>query len=415
MHIAVLGAGIAGVTTAWQLLKDGHKVTIVDRESEAANFTSFGNAGLIAPGHAYAWASPRAPAMMWRSLWRGDQAIRFKPRLDPRQWSWMRKFLAECTAERATINTQVKARLCIYSQRMLHEVAAETGITYDRVTGGLLYFYRSPTTFKAAVAKCQILRDCGIPIEALDTPAAIAKDPGLSAAREQIAGALYVPGDEGGDCRIFTQKLMEACVRKGAALMLGATIRNITLANGEVASVETDKGPVVADAYVLCLGVYSPHLAERIGIRLPIYPVKGYSMTIPITDKSVVARLGGVDEDNLFAYCPFGERMRFTATAEIAGYSNAHEPGDFRVMMERARSLFPKGLAYDKATHWAGLRPMTPTAVPIIDRSPYANLFLNAGHGHMGWTMSNGSARIVADLIGQKKLAIEHAGFEHAA
>lgn len=410
MHIAVLGAGIAGITTAWQLLKDGHEVTVIDRESEAANFTSFGNAGLIAPGHAYAWASPRAPGMMWRSLWRGDQAIRLKPQLSPRQWAWIAGFLAQCTAGRATANTKVKARLCTYSQQVLHEVVAETGIPYDRVEGGLVYFYRTPATFKAAVAKCQILRDCGIAIEELDTAAAIAKDPGLAAARDQIAGALFVPGDEGGDCRIFAQGLAEACRKKGATLMLGTTVKSLSTAGGEVRGIETDKGTVKADAYVLCLGVYSPHLAGKLGIRLAIYPVKGYSMTIPITDKSAVAQRGGVDEDNLLAYCPFGARMRVTATAEIAGYSTAHRPEDFRVMTERTKKLFPKGLDFAKASHWAGLRPMTPTAIPIIDRSPIPNLFLNTGHGHMGWTMSNGSARILADLIGQKQPAIEHAG-----
>jgi D-amino-acid dehydrogenase len=415
MKVAVLGAGIVGVTSAYQLLKDGHQVTVVDREPEAANFTSFSNAGLVAPGHAYAWASPAAPGMMWRSQWRNDQAIRLKPRLDMRQWSWIRKFLAECTAERAERNTKHKARLCIYSQQMLNEVGAETRIPYDRVNGGLLYFFRSDASYKRATQKADVLRKAGIPIDAITTQEAIRRDPGLTAAASQIAGALYVKSDEGGDCRIFAQALAEKCKAMGADFKFGATIKRINVANGEVTGVETSAGPVKADAFVLALGVHSPELAKPLGIKLPVYPVKGYAMTIPISDKSKVARLGGVDEDNLLAYCPFEKRLRVTATAEIAGYDNSHKPEDFRVMTERMKKLFPQGLDWANATHWAGLRPMTPTALPIVDRSPVANLWINTGHGHMGWTMSNGSARILADLVGQRRPAIDLEGmrYEH--
>lgn len=415
MKIAVLGAGIVGITTAYQLLRDGHQVTVVDREQEAANYTSFSNAGLVAPGHAYAWASPAAPGMMWRSQWRNDQAIRFKPRLDPRQWSWLGKFLAECTAERAVTNTKHKARLCIYSQRMLNEVGLETRIAYDRVSGGLLYFFRSAESYGRATRKADVLRNAGIPIDAISTDEAIRKDPGLRAAADQIAGALYVKSDEGGDCRLFTQALAEKCRTMGADIKLGTAITRIEARNGEVTSVETSAGPLKADAYVLALGVYSPEFVKHLGIRLPVYPVKGYAMTIPISDKAKVAHLGGVDEDNLLGYCPFESRLRVTATAEIAGYDNSHRPEDFRVMKERTAKLFPEGLDWAKASYWAGLRPMTPTAIPIIDRSPIANLWINTGHGHMGWTMSNGSARILADLIGQRRPAIDMEGmrYEH--
>jgi D-amino-acid dehydrogenase len=415
MKIAVLGAGIVGITTAYQLLKDGHQVTVVDREKEPANFTSFSNAGLVAPGHAYAWASPAAPGMMWRSQWRNDQAIRFKPRLDMRQWSWIRKFLAECTAERAVTNTQHKARLCIYSQKMLNEVGAETRIPYDRVNGGLLYFFRSPTSYERGAKKADILRQAGIPIDAISTKDAITLDPGLAAAADQIAGALYVKSDEGGDCRMFAQALAERCRALGADIKLDTTITRIEAKNGEVSHVETSAGPIRADAYVLALGVFSPEFVTRLGIKLPVYPVKGYAMTIPISDKSKVAHLGGVDEDNLLAYCPFASRLRVTATAEIAGYDNSHHPDDFRVMKERTAKLFPVGLDWAKASYWAGLRPMTPTAIPIVDRSPISNLWINTGHGHMGWTMSNGSARLLADLIAQRRPAIDMEGmrYEH--
>ncbi|MEZ5923782.1 MAG: D-amino acid dehydrogenase [Hyphomicrobiaceae bacterium] len=415
MKIAVLGAGIVGITTAYQLLKDGHQVTVIDREPEPANFTSFSNAGLVAPGHAYAWASPAAPGMMWRSQWRNDQAIRFKPRLDTRQWSWIRKFLSECTAERAVINTRNKARLSIYSQQMLNEVGAETRLPYDRVSGGLLYFFRTPASFERGSKKADLLRNAGIKIDTLSSDEIIAKDPGLRPAAQQIAGGLYVKSDEGGDCRIFAHGLAEKCRAMGADIKLGTTITRIETRNGEVTHVETSAGRIAADAFVLALGVFSPDLAKQLGIRLPVYPVKGYAMTIPISDKSKVARLGGVDEDNLLAYCPFDGRLRVTATAEIAGYDNSHKPSDFRVMKDRTARLFPEGLDWATASYWAGLRPMTPTAMPIVDRSPISNLWLNTGHGHMGWTMSNGSARILADLIGQRRPAIDTEGlrYEH--
>jgi D-amino-acid dehydrogenase len=415
MHILVLGGGIAGVTTAWQLLKDGHEVTLVEAEKEAAEFTSFGNAGLIAPGHAYAWASPRAPGMMLRSLWRNDQAIRFKPGLDPKLWSWTMKFLGQCTQAKAAATTAIKARLCLYSQRMLQEVVAETGVAYDRNTGGCIYFYCSPERFEFADKRADVLRKAGMRIDALDAEALVRLDPGLAEAKSQIAGGLHAVGDESGDCRLFTKALADVCVKKGARILYETRVTDILADSDNVTEVSTDKGPLKADAYVLSLGVYSPHLVRKLGVRLPIYPVKGYSMTVPITDRSAVARLGGMDEDNLLAYCPMGNRMRVTATAEISGYSNSHKPGDFAVMSRRIREIFPRGLDFERASYWAGLRPMTPTAVPIVDRSPYDNLWLNTGHGHMGWTMSNGCARILADLIRQKKPAIDREGmrYEH--
>ena len=410
MRVAVLGAGVIGVTTAYQLAKDGHEVTVIEREPEAANFTSFGNAGLVTPGHAYAWASPRAPGMMWRSLISGDQAIKFRPRLDRRQWRWVAGFLGQCTSERARINTINKVRLCRYSQTVLGEVVAETGVSYDRGQGGIVYFYRSAETFAPAAAKAKLLAGEGVVVEVLDAKAALARDPGLSAAAGQIAGALFVPSDESGDCRKFTQGLARHCADRGVSFRWSTAVTGIEASGGAVSRVLTNMGPVIADAYVVCLGIYAPQLVEPLDIHLPIYPVKGYSLTIPVTEPAALPRHGGVDEDNLLAYCPMGGRLRVTATAEIAGYSNAHRPADFATMTARAKALFPRGLDYERLTQWAGLRPMTPTGMPVIDRTPIDNLWLNAGHGHIGWTMANGSARILADLMGQRGAAISREG-----
>jgi D-amino-acid dehydrogenase len=345
MRIVVLGAGVAGVATAWQLLKDGHQVTVIDRAPGPAEFTSFANAGLVAPGHSYAWSSPKAPGMMLRSLWRGDQAIRFKPRLSVRQWAWVARFLGQCNAEGARVNTANKSRLCVYSQAMLDQVVAETGVRFDERRGGLVYFYRTPEAFEAAAVKCQILCDAGIDIEVLDRDATVAKDPGLAAAQGQIAGSVFAATDASGDANLFTIGLAAKCAEAGVVFRYGEEVLDLRARENEITAVVTDKGDVVADSYVLSLGVYSPHLVERLGIRLPIYPVKGYSATLRITDPALAPRLGGVDEENLLAYCPMGDRLRLTATAEIAGYSTAHKPGDFRVMFERARALFDGGCA----------------------------------------------------------------------
>ncbi len=410
MRIVVLGAGVAGVTTAWQLLKDGHEVTVIDRAGGPAEFTSFANAGLVAPAHSYAWSSPAAPRMMLRSLWRGDQAIRFKPRLSVRQWDWVLRFLGQCNAAAAKRNTERKAPFCAYSQKMLNEVVRETGVRYDGLTGGIIYFYRSPEAFRAASVKCQILRDQGIAIEVLDRDATVAKDPGLRGAAGQIAGSLFAVTDESGDANLFTIELAKKCAEKGAEFRYGTEITDLRTRGGEVTAIVTDKGDVTADAYVVSLGVYSPQLVERLGIRLPIYPVKGYSATLRITDPEQAPRIGGVDEENLLAYCPMGGRLRLTATAEISGYSTSFRRSDFREMFAKARALFGGAADWENPKLWAGLRPMTPTGMPVIDRTAYANLWLNTGHGHMGWTMSNGAARILADLVAQKQPAIGREG-----
>ncbi|MDH3712496.1 MAG: D-amino acid dehydrogenase [Gammaproteobacteria bacterium] len=415
MTIVVLGAGVVGVTTAYKLLRDGHDVTVIDRAEGPALFASYANAGLVAPGHAYAWASPLAPGLMLRSLWRRDQAIRFRPAVSLRQWTWLAAFLKQCNAESARRNTEIKARLCRYSQQQLAIVTAETGVAYDGRKGGLIYFYRSPQAFAAAAEKCEILRRQGITVETLQPHEIAERDPGLAPAAGQIAGALFAPTDESGDAHLFTRALAEHCAELGATFHYGVEVKAFAHNSDRVSGVETSAGPISGDQFVLCCGVHSAALAAPLGLRLPIYPVKGYSVTLPITDAQRAPQLGGVDEENLLAYCPMGERLRLTATAEIAGYSTAHKPGDFRAMLNRAQALFGACVDYTRPEYWAGLRPMTPSGIPIVDRSPLENLWLNTGHGHMGWTMANGCAQILTDLIGQRapQHATEGLRYEH--
>jgi D-amino-acid dehydrogenase len=412
MKILVMGAGVIGVTTAYQLLKDGHEVVVVERCENAGEETSAGNAGLIAPGHSYAWASPAAPKILLKSLFREDQALRFRLRPDPRLWAWSLKFLRQCTAERARINTLRKHRLCLYSQELLHQVVAETGVTYDGLDGGLLYLYRDPAAFEQAAVKTRLLAEDGQEIETIDVARAVEIDPALEPAKDKLAGAIFCPTDESGDSRLFTQGLAEVCEGKGAAFHYDTTIRRIVLDGDRVEKVVTDKGEFTADAYVLALGCDSPILARQLGVKMSIYPIKGYSVTIPVeaANRARAPRIGGVDEDNLVAYVRMGERLRITATAEFAGYDLSHRPSDFRHMLAAAQDLFPEGCAFDRPSYRACLRPMTPDGAPIFGLGRQRNLYFNTGHGHMGWTMANGAARIAADLIVGRKPAVNLAG-----
>ncbi|MBF5096089.1 D-amino acid dehydrogenase [Azospirillum sp. INR13] len=412
MKVIVMGSGVVGVTTAYCLLKDGHEVTVVERHDGAADETSFANAGLVAPGHAYTWASPKAPKILLKSLWRNDQALRFRLRLDPALWSWSLKFLGNCRAERVAVNTARKVRLSLYSQDMLHEVVEDTGVAFDGAKGGLLYLYRTPAAFDAGVAKMKILTDNGLPLEVVDRDRAAAIDPALLPTKDRIVGGIYAPSDESGDARLFTRNLADWCAERGVRFLYGTTISGVETAAGEVTGLLTDKGRLTADAYVLALGCQSAALAKPLGLSLPIYPIKGYSVTVPVAGRNNTPRIGGVDEENLVAYAPMGDRLRITATADFAGYDKRHSPADFQTMLAAARDLFPDAADYSRPSYWAGLRPMTPEGTPIFGRGRQRNLFLNTGHGHMGWTMSCGSARITADLIAGRIPAIPLDGMQ---
>lgn len=413
MKVVVIGAGVIGLTTAYELCKDGHEVIVVERHDGAAEETSFGNAGLIAPGHSYTWASPRAPKILVTSLFRRDQALRFSPSVDPDLYRWSLKFLRQCTAERARVNTLDKLRLCSYSQERLRAIVKDTGIAYDGLSKGLLYLYRDTASFENGVAHMAILRDAGQVMEILEPAQVIAVEPALAASSDQIAGAIYCPSDESGDSRLFTLGLVDWLAQRDVTFRFATNVLGFTLAGDRVEHVRTSRGPVSADAYVLCAGCWSAGLGKQLGLRLPIYPVKGYSVTLPARDG--VPDVGGVDENNLVAWARFGDRLRLTSTAEFKGYDTSHRPSDFDAMLRSARSIFPDAADWSTPSYWAGLRPMTPGGTPIIGPSKQANVWLNAGHGHMGWTMSAGSARLLADMLRQEPTAIDVTGLTLAA
>ncbi|MBL8670824.1 MAG: D-amino acid dehydrogenase [Alphaproteobacteria bacterium] len=415
MKILVLGSGIVGVTAAHFLARDGHEVHVIDRQALAANETSFSNAGMIAPGHAYPWSSPRAPKILWRSLFRGDTSLKLKPSLDPYMWMWCLKFLAQCTAEKAAANARNKVRLCAYSQESLQFLLDETPIDYHRVTGGAVYLYRDPALYEAGVKATKILTDNGVVLQPKTVDEAARIEPALESVKSQLAGVIYSPRDESGDCHLFANKLAQHCTEKrGVTFHWSTAIERIEASGDRVERVVTSKGAMTADAYVLATGSYAPIHARSIGISLPIYPVKGYAVTVPVDGRNRAPRLSGVDEQNLVAWSRLGDRLRLTATAEISGYGTDHKPGDFAHMLKTAQGLFPDGADFARPSYWAGLRPMTPEGTPILGPARYRNLWLNTGQGHMGWTMSFGSARIVADMIAGRKPAIDLTGLTYA-
>ncbi|CAE6819749.1 D-amino acid dehydrogenase 1 [Paraburkholderia aspalathi] len=406
MKVIVLGGGVVGVTTAYQLQKDGHEVVVVERQPTVAAETSWGNAGMIAPGHSFVWSSPKAPMTLLKSLVLKDQALRFKFSADARLYAWSWLFLMECTSEKARRNTLLKHRLAAYSQSILGEVIGEDAIDYDRNDRGIIYFHRSQEALDRGVAQMKLLESDGQIIKVLSRDQVIALDPSLAPARDKIAGAIHCPTDETGDPAKFTRALAKKVIERGGTILTATTISGFETSGDDLIGVQTDKGILKGDAYVLALGTYSPLLARKIGIKLPIYPVKGYSLTIPIGDQPMAPTVAAVDEHNLVAFSRFGDRIRVTATAEFAGYDTSHKPSDFAFMKRVTQELYPEGGDYGRAEMWAGLRPMTPNNLPFFGRRKYRNLYLNTGHGHIGWTMSHGSARITADLIAGRTPAI---------
>jgi D-amino-acid dehydrogenase len=400
MKTLVLGGGVVGVTTAYFLAKAGHEVTILEEKDGLGLEASAGNAGIIAPGHSFAWASPRAPAMLLRSL-RGDEtAIRVRLAPDPHLYTWGLRFLRECTAPRARRNTLIKLRLCQYSQGVLNDVARVEGIEYDAIAQGALYLYRDPAELEAGVKKMALLAEHGQKQEILDANAVAKLDPVFEPVKSRIAGAIRDLGDASGDSRLFTEKLGVLCRdRLGVGVKLGSRIIALRSGGDRIDGVVTNDGVLTADSYVLALGVGSPIVARTVGVSLPIYPAKGYSSTFPLRPGVRAPIIPGVDERWLVAWSRLGDRLRLTSTAEFAGYDWGWTPRDFNNILRFARDVFPEAVDFDRGEYRACLRPMTPDGPPILGLGRHRNLFFNSGHGHMGWTMACGTARIVADLM----------------
>jgi len=408
----VIGAGVVGVTTAYYLSKYGHEVTVLEKENEVATLASAGNAGLIAPGHSFAWASPTAPRELLRSLTAEDTALRVNPLKAPGMAVWGLKFLRECTAERAVKNTLVKLRLAQYSQKMLNEIAETEKIDYNDIHDGVLYLYRDPRRFEAGIKKMKLVQDQGQKQDVLDPDGVAEAEPALAPVKHKLAGAIYAVTDSSGDGVKFSKELQKVCEKMGARFEFGTGVRKLVANGTKIQGVVTEQGhPVTGDVYVLSAGVQSTPIARTVGVNLPIAPAKGYSATFPVKDGGKrVPRIGGVDEELLVAWCRMGDRMRMTSSAEFTGYETTWKERDFRIIKRLARDLLPEAADYDRGTYRACNRPMTPDGPPILGTARHDNLFINSGHGHMGFTMACGSSRLVADLVDGRKPEISLEG-----
>lgn len=412
MHVIVLGAGLAGVASAWYLRQAGHTVTVVERQPAAGLETSYANGGQISASHPEPWANPGAPMQVLRWLGREDAPLLFRPRLDWSQWSWGLRFLLECLPGRTHRNTVAIARLALYSQECLHALLAETSIDHDRLRKGILHLFFSPREFSGATRRAALLREFGMRAEVLDAHACVGVEPALAHCADALRGGLYAPGDETGDALAFTQQLAERCGEAGVAFRYGTRITAFSADRNRIFAIK-GSGPgssavhIGADAFLVALGSYSEALTRPLGERLPIYPVKGYSVTLPLANDAHAPTVSITDESHRIVCSRLGDRLRIAGTAELTGFDPSVNPARCEAILRRARRLFPQIEIDGPPEYWAGLRPATPGNVPVIGRGRFDNLFFNTGHGTLGWTLACGSGQTIADIVDGKPPGVE--------
>jgi D-amino-acid dehydrogenase len=408
MNVLVLGAGVIGVTSAYQLAKAGHEVTVVDRQKSPALETSFANAGEVSFGYCSPWAAPGIPMKALKWLFMEHAPLILRPRVDAAMLSWLVKMLSNCTSERYAINKSRMLRLADYSRTSLAALRAETGIVYDERMQGTLQLFRTQAQLDASGKDVKALAADGIPYEILDRDGCIRAEPALGHARHKIVGGLLTPRDETGDCYKFTNELAKKAEQLGVRFKWDTEIKKLRVEGDRVLGAVTSREMLTADAVIVALGSYSPLLLKRFSIRLPVYPVKGYSLTIPITNALRAPESTIMDETYKIAITRLGDRIRVGGMAEISGYTNDLGQARRRTLEHSVMDLFPGGDA-STASFWSGLRPMTPDGTPVIGPTKIAGLFLNTGHGTLGWTMSSGSAHVIADLVSGRTPEIDAA------
>lgn len=399
MKIIVLGSGVIGTTSAYYLAQAGHDVTVIDRQPAAGLETSYGNAGEISPGYATPWAGPGVPAKALKWLTMKHSPLVIRPKFDPHMWSWMLQMLANCNHQSYEINKSRMVRIAEYSRDVLKQLRADTGITYDERTKGTLQLFRTQKQLDMAAHDIAVLQQSGVPYNVLDPKGCEAAEPALARVRGSFVGGLQLPGDETGDCFKFTQKLAEMAKALGVKFRHNVTLERLVVEGDRITGVKTSQGELKADSYLVALGSYSPFLLRQIGIKIPVYPVKGYSITVPITDAAGAPESTVMDETYKVAITRLGDRIRVGGTAEITGFDLTLRQSRRETLEHSVTSLFPNGGDVSKAEFWCGLRPNTPDGTPVVGPTPYRNLFLNTGHGTLGWTMSCGSARVMADML----------------
>ncbi|QQK03553.1 MULTISPECIES: D-amino acid dehydrogenase [Burkholderia] len=406
MRVVILGSGVVGVASAYYLARAGHEVTVIDREAGPALETSFANAGQISPGYAAPWAAPGVPlkAVKWMFEKHAPLAIRLDGTRFQLQWMW--QMLRNCTAERYAVNKGRMVRLAEYSRDCLQALRADTGIQYEGRTGGTLQLFRTQQQLDGAAKDIAVLQEANVPFELLSPAELKNAEPALAAVSHKLTGGLRLPGDETGDCQLFTTRLAALAESLGVKFRYNTPIDALAIAGGKIAGVQCGSETVRADAYVVALGSYSTSFISNL-MKIPVYPLKGYSITAPIVNEAAAPVSTVLDETYKIAITRFDQRIRVGGMAEIVGFDKSLRAARRETLEMCVNDLFPGGGDTSNATFWTGLRPMTPDGTPIVGRTPVSNLFLNTGHGTLGWTMSCGSGQLLADLISGKKPAIQ--------
>ena len=412
MRVLVLGSGVIGTTSAYYLARAGFEVTVVDRQPAPAQETSFANAGQISPGYASPWAAPGIPLKAIKWMLQKHAPLAIRPTADINQYLWMLQMLRNCTANRYAVNKERMVRLSEYSRDCLDELRAETGIAYEERQLGTTQLFRTQAQVDAAAKDIAVLEQSGVPYEVLDRAGIARVEPALAAVTAKLAGALRLPNDQTGDCQLFTTRLAEMAKELGVEFRFGQNIERLEGDGNRLAGVWIDGTLETADHYVLALGSYSPQLLKPLGIKAPVYPLKGYSLSVPITNAEMAPMSTILDETYKVAITRFDQRIRVGGMAEVSGFDLSLDPRRRATLEMITSDLYPQGGDLAKAEFWTGLRPATPDGTPIIGATRYSNLFLNTGHGTLGWTMACGSGRLLADLLAAKRPQISTEGLD---
>jgi D-amino-acid dehydrogenase len=408
MKILVLGAGITGITTAYLLAQRGHEVSVIERHADAGRETSFANGGQLSYSHAEPWANPEALVKIVKWIWRDDAPLKFRPSADPYMWGWAMKFLMNCTKKKSLETTKNTLRLGLYSRQVLQQVVKESGIQFHYAQKGILHIYRTEEGLEYARKMARFQEALGCPYEEQSVTQCLEKVPTLKAIRGELFGGLFFPGDESGDIFLYCQTLAKQC--RNVEFIHRTEIKRLTYEGDTITGVETDKGTFKADRYVLALGSYSAQYLRQVKLAAPIYPMKGYSISVPLKNPAEVSETSLTDQLHKLVYSKLGNFLRVAGTAEFAGYSQTVNKKRILALKQQVARMYPGLGDIERASEWACLRPQTPDGAPVIGRTKYKNLLLNTGHGTLGWTLGPGSSQIVADMIDGREPAIDITG-----
>lgn len=399
MKVVILGSGVVGLTSAWYLSQAGFEVTVIDRQARSAEETSFANAGQISYGYSSPWAAPGIPAKAIKWLFEEHAPLKIKPSLSPELIQWASQMLVNCQLEKYRVNKSRMLTIANRSRECLAELNRNYDLNYQGRTKGTLQIFRNPAQLKAVEKDIALLEESGTKYQLMDPAQCLVQEPGLANMQGNLVGGLYLPDDETGDCQLFCQQLQQMAEQAGVTFLFNTTVDKLNSENNQVVSVETSQGTIHADSYVIALGSYSKHLLAPLDIDIPVYPVKGYSLTLPVIDQQHAPNSTIMDETYKVAVTRFEQRIRVAGTAELAGFDPALPDKRLATLNHVVSNLFPQGVDLAQAEYWTGFRPMTPDGTPIIGQTKFSNLYTNTGHGTLGWTMACGSADILTRII----------------